>query len=445
MVNLPGDNKVKNRIVIKNGVLLVMDDAWTLYDDGMVVIEDDKIAAIGPTSDLAPKYPQADRVIDARGKAVMPGLVNLHFHSGIGKGYCDHLPLMEYLMTAWYPLTRNVSSQEAYWAAMCSYSEAIRSGATTVNDQWRQMEACGDAAEAIGMRAVLCCDVADDEHQLDSLADNERLYQAKHGRANGRIEVYVGIEWLPLSSRKLLVGARDLANKLQTGIHIHLNESLSEVQESLRLFGRRPTEFAYDCGILGSDCVAAHCVWLSDAEIALMRETGTNISHNPASNAKLGNGIARVPEMVRAGINVGVGHDAAECNNSVDLFSTMKFASLIHRANRVDASLFPPQEVLAMATKNGSKALKHNTGSLEVGKKADLILINLKNEHFTPLVLGEQTNIYSHLLFAANGADVHTSIIDGRVVMEDRRLTMVDQDEVFAKANEAFHTLLKRI
>lgn len=435
----------KGRIVIKNGLVLTMDDARTILNDGMVVIEGSQIVAVGETKELEGKYPRADKVIDARGKAVLPGLVDLHFHSACGKGYCDYLPLYEYLMSFWYPMVRAITPEDAYWSALCSYSEAIRSGTTTVNDMWRQMESCGDAAEDIGIRAVLSCDVADDEHNLDTLAINRQLYEKKHGKANGRIEVYVGIEWLPLASRELLVKARDLANELSTGIHIHLNESLSEVEASMQKFGRRPTEFAYDCGILGPDCVAAHCVWLSDVEIALMRETGTHISHNPSSNAKLGNGVARVPEMLNAGINVGIGHDAAECNNSRDLIEVMKWVSLIHKATRVDASLLPPQDVLAMATRNGSKALKHNTGVLEAGKKADVILVDLENEHFIPLVLGEKTNIYSHMVFAANGSDVVTSIIDGEIVMENRRLTKVNQEEVFKKANQAFQNVLKII
>src|SRR6478609_6240187 len=188
-------------------------------------------------------------------------------------------------------MIRALDPESAYWAALASYGESIRCGVTTVNDMYRQLEALGDAAERIGIRAVLSNDVATDEHDLDTLADNEAAFRAKHGAAGGRIEVRVGIEWLPLASEELLRDARVLADELGTGIHIHLNESLSEVENSKQRFGRRPTEVAYDCGILFDRCIAAHCVWLSDAEIALIRETGTQISHNPSSNAKLGNGI----------------------------------------------------------------------------------------------------------------------------------------------------------
>jgi 5-methylthioadenosine/S-adenosylhomocysteine deaminase len=310
---------------------------------------------------------------------------------------------------------------------------------------YRQLTALADAAEEIGIRAVLSNDVADAEHDLDTLDDNKEAFRAKHGAANGRIEVYVGIEWLPLASEELLRDARQLADELGTGIHIHLNESLTEVENSKQRFGRRPTEVAYDTGILGRNCIAAHCVWLSDTEIALMRETGTQISHNPTSNAKLGNGIARLPEMLRAGINVGIGHDAAECNNSRDLFEVMKFASLMHRASRVDASLQQAGDVLRMATRNGARALGHETGQLAPGRKADVILVDLRNQMFTPLMPGNAEHLFSHLVYAANGSCVDTTIIDGKIVMENRQLTTVDEQKVLREANEAFRRVLDRM
>jgi 5-methylthioadenosine/S-adenosylhomocysteine deaminase len=326
---------MNERIIIKNGCVVTMNDANDVLFDGAVVLEGDRITDVGPTADvLARQSADGARVIDASGKAVLPGLVDLHYHTALGKGWSDHLPLWEYLETCWYPIIRALDYEAAYWAALASYSESIKCGVTTVNDMYRKLDALADAADEIGIRAVLSNDVADAEHNLDTLDDNKAAFEAKHGAGNGRVEVYIGIEWLPLASEELLRDARVLADELGTGIHIHLNESLTEVENSKQRFGRRPTEVAYDAGILGRNCIAAHCVWLSDAEIALMRETGTQISHNPSSNAKLGNGIARLPEILNAGINVGIGHDAAECNNSRDLFEVMKFASLMHRAIR---------------------------------------------------------------------------------------------------------------
>jgi 5-methylthioadenosine/S-adenosylhomocysteine deaminase len=432
-------------IVITNGIVLTMNDDQDVHFGGTVVIEGDRIARVEPGRPAPDDRPDGATEIDATGQIVMPGLVDLHYHTALGKGWSDHLPLWEYLQTCWYPMIRALDPEAAYWAALASYSESIKCGVTTVNDMYRQLEALGDAAERIGIRAVLSNDVATDEHDLDTLDDNERAFNAKHGAANGRVQVLVGIEWLPLASEELLREARALANRLGTGIHIHLNESLSEVEISKKMFGRRPTEVAYECGILGPDCIAAHCVWLSDAEIALMRETGTQISHNPSSNAKLGNGVARLPEMLAAGINVGLGHDAAECNNSRDMFEVMKFASLMHRAVRVDAGLQQAPDVLRMATRNGARALGHDTGELSPGKKADVILVDTQNECFTPLMPESSDHVFSHLVFAANGACVDTTIVDGEVVMRHRGLTRVDEGEVLHEANRAFREVVARM
>lgn len=437
---------MSERVIISSGCVVTMNDAGDVLPDGAVVLDGDRITDVGDTAAvLARNGTDGARVIDARGKAVLPGLVDLHYHTALGKGWSDHLPLWEYLDTCWYPIIRALDYEAAYWAALASYSESIKCGVTTVNDMYRQLTALADAAEEIGIRAVLSNDVADPEHNLDTLEDNRAAFQAKHGAAGGRIEVYVGIEWLPLASQELLRDARLLADELGTGIHIHLNESLTEVENSKQRFGRRPTEVAYDAGILGRNCIAAHCVWLSDQEIALMRETGTQISHNPSSNAKLGNGIARLPEMLNAGLNVGLGHDAAECNNSLDMFEVMKFASLMHRASRVDASLQQAPDVVRMATRNGADALGHQTGRLEPGRKADVILVNLMSQMFTPLVPGNSEHLFSHLVFAANGSCVDTTIIDGKIVMEGRRLTTVDEQEVLREANAAFLRVLDRI
>jgi len=432
---------MSDRIVLRNGIVVTLNDADDVLFGGNVIIEGDRIALV--TADPVPA--DGARVIDATDRIVLPGLVDFHYHTALGKGYSDHLPLWEYLQTCWYPMIRALDPESAYWAALASYSESIKCGVTAVNDMYRQLEALADAAEKIGIRAVLSNDVATDEHNLDSLADNEHAFRAKNGAAGGRVKILIGIEWLPLASEELLRDARVLANELGTGIHIHLNESLSEVEIAKEMFGRRPTEVAYDCGILGPDCIAAHCVWLSDVEIALMRETRTHISHNPSSNAKLGNGVARLPELLAAGLNVGLGHDAAECNNSRDMFEVMKFASLMHRAVRVDASLGQAPDVVRMATKNGNEGLGIDAGELSPGKKADVILVDTQNQMFTPLMPGDKGHVFSHLVFAANGSCVETVIIDGQVVYEDREFTTIDEEEVLRNANRAFLEVVDRM
>lgn len=431
-----------SRTIFTNATVLTINDADDVHFGGYVVVSGDRITEVGAGSFAAA---EGDRVIDATGKVLMPGLVDLHYHTAIGKGFSDHLPLWEYLDTCWYPLIRNLDPEAAYWAAMASYAESLKSGVTTVNDMYRQLPALGRAAADIGIRAVLSNDVALPEHDLDTLEMNQDAYREVHGIGNGRVEVYVGIEWLPLGSPELLRDARALANELNTGIHIHLNESLTEVEDAKKRFGQRPTEVAYDSGLLGPDCIAAHCVHLSDREIALMRETGTHISHNPSSNAKLGNGIARLPEMLNAGINVGLGHDAAECNNSRDLFQVIKFAAVIHRANRLDSSLTQAPDVIRMATRNGADALKHETGRVEVGRKADLILLDTNSPMFTPLMPNDKAHVFSHLAYAANGSAVDTTMIDGHIVMEGRKLVTIDEDLVVKEANAAFLRVLERV
>ena len=435
---------MSSRIIIDDVTIVTMNDAADVIFGGAIVIDGDRIAAVGASAAAGIDRTGA-QIIDGSGMAALPGLVDLHYHTALGKGWSDHLPLYEYLQSCWYPMIRALDPEAAYWAALASYAESLKSGTTTVNDMYRQLPSLGRAAGDIGIRAVLCNDVADAEHELDSLDDNAAAFRELQGSADGRVEVLIGIEWLPLASGALLRDARALANDLGTGIHIHLNESLSEVQISMEKFGRRPTEFAYDCGILGPDCIAAHCVWLSDAEIALMRETGTHISHNPVSNAKLGNGVARVPEMLAAGLNVGLGHDAAECNNSRDMFQVMKWASLVHRATRVDASLQQAPDVLRMATRNGSAALGHETGQISVGSLADIILVNLDSPSFTPLMPEHEGHLYSHLVFAGDGSCVHTTIVNGQVLMLNREFTTIDVAEVLAKANEHFRAVVGRM
>lgn len=432
------------RIIINNGIIVTVNDAHDVIFGGHVVLDGDRIQSLGAGT-YQGSVASEDRVIDATDCIVMPGLVDLHYHTALAKGFSDHLPLWEYLDTCWYPIIRALDPEAAYWAAMASYAESIKGGVATVNDMYRQLGALGQAAEDIGIRAVLSNDVALPEHDLDTLEDNLRSYEEAHGKGNGRVEVYVGIEWLPLASPELLRDARQLADQLGTGIHIHLNESLTEVEDSKNRFGRRPTEIAYESGLLGRDCIAAHCVWLSDAEIALMKTTDTQISHNPSSNAKLGNGIARLPEMLAAGLNVGLGHDAAECNNSRDLFQVMKFAAVIHRANRIDSSLQPTEEIVRMATRNGSEALRHDGGQLAAGKKADVIIIDTLTPMFTPLLPGDAAHVLSHLTYAANGSCVRTNIIDGRIVMEDRQLTFADEAQIVREANLAFQRVHARI
>jgi 5-methylthioadenosine/S-adenosylhomocysteine deaminase len=295
---------------------------------------------------------------------------------------------------------------------------------------------------------VVSSEAADLIPGQETLMDNEEAFRKKNNSAGGRIKIWFGVEWIPVCSGQFLEKSRELATKYNTGIHIHLNESRAEVEMCKeKNGGLAPVEYADKLGVLGRDVVAAHCVWLSDNEISILAKKGTNVSHNPVSNMKLGNGIARVAELLDAGINVGLGPDDAPCNNTVDMFEVMKFASLGQKARLLDASILPSEQVIRMATINGAKALglEKEIGSLEPGKKADLITINLETPRLTPVILGKNTNVFAHVVYSAHGDDVDNVMIDGKLVMKNRNLQTANEKALMVNANKASKKLIERV
>ncbi|CZR56095.1 related to 5-methylthioadenosine/S-adenosylhomocysteine deaminase [Phialocephala subalpina] len=436
------------RIIIQNTSILTLDNHDTFFYPGVIEIRDDRIFSIGTWSPdaILSEYGGETRIIDGTDKVVMPGLVDLHFHTSVAKGYGDDLPLWEYLDRIWYPSIRALTPETCRTAALHSYITALKSGTTTVNDMYRHLDSLASAALQTGIRAVISNDIALPEHNLDSVADNVQAYHRNNNLGNGRIKVWLGLEWLPLSDAPLLAEIGKMKKELGTGVHIHLCESRTEIENSIKRFRKRPVDMAYEAGILGPDCVAAHCVHLSDNEIKLLAETGTSVSHNAGSNAKLGNGVARVQDMVKAGINIGLGVDACECHNSVDMFETMKITSYMQRATLEDASLGHPSQILRMGTSHGAKALGIDAGMLVVGKKADVILLDLKKDMmFTPLHKEPEQRrrmLESHLVFGCNGSAVDTVIVDGRIVVEGKKVLGVDQEQARVDMDALFHDLV---
>jgi len=376
----------------------------------------------------------------------MPGLVNLHFHSdNFSRGMGEHLVVEEWLDTIYYPMLAAMTSDDAYKAGMLAYTELIKGGTTCVNDMYIKLTSLADAAEKIGIRDVLSSEGADLVEGQESLEDNEKAMLERNNSANGRITFRFGVEWVPVCSPKYIKKCRELANKYGVGIHIHLNESRDEVKLCEKKYSKRPVEFVHELGLLGPDVVAAHCVWLSDNEIEIIKDTGTHISYNPVSNAKLGCGIARVIDYLKAGINVGLGTDDAPVDGSNDMFEVMKYASLIQRAVHIDANLLPSEQILEMATMGGARALgmEKQIGSLEQGKKADIILVNMQTPSLTPLFTGINFNALNLLVFSAHGDNVDTVIIDGKVIMKKRELLTVDEEKVIKEATHAANRVIK--
>jgi 5-methylthioadenosine/S-adenosylhomocysteine deaminase len=425
-----------------------MDGAKRIIQDGAVAIEGQNIVAVGRTSEIEKEHQDA-RVIDANHKAILPGIVNLHYHShlltrGLFQSVTPTATLDEQLIDFFYPLAKKMTPEDVYAEASLGYVEAIKTGTTCVNDIYWRIEALADAAKDTGIRATICSEALD-LAVSETIEDNEKGFLSKHNLADGRIKIWFGVEWIPVCSTEMLMKARELATKYKTGLHIHLNESMWEVEQVKKKYGKRPIEEAYDLGLLGEDCVAAHCVWVNDRELKILKETKTHVAHNPVSNMLLANGFARIPEMMDSGINVGLGTDAPQ--NNADMFDAMKLASMMQKAVKLDITQMPFDKVLDMATINGAKALglEKEIGSIEVGKKADIILINLRSTRFEPVVMGKYSNLIPNLVYGAHGDNVDTTIIDGQIVMQDRKMTTVDEERVMDESKKTLDSLIDRI
>ncbi len=430
--------------IIQNGIVLTMNPRREIIRDGAIVIEGSRIVDVGNSSVL--KKHKADVTIDAKNKIVMPGLVNLHFHPGtMIRGVGEHMGLEQWAQEILYPYLAAMDPRDAYLSAALAYSEALLTGTTTVNVMYAYIQEMARAAEDIGIRAAVSSEAADLVAGQPTLEENERAFREIKS-PSGRVKVWFGVEWLPICSDEFLTKARELADKYKTGIHIHLNESRGEVEACVNKFGKRPTVRARDFDNVGPDVVAAHCVWLSEEEKKIFADSGTNISHNPVSNAKLGNGLSPVPELMKLGVNVGLGTDDSACNDSFQMFETMKYASIAQKARLLDAAQMPALTVMEMATLNGAKALKlgDQVGSIEKGKKADIILIDLNVPNLRPIHFGEYANIYQNLVYSSPGNAVDTVLVDGQVVVEGGELKTLDLGEIIEEHGRRSADLLER-
>lgn len=428
-------------ILIKDGYVITMDRQRHIFKRGSVAIEGGKIAAVG--KDISTK---AGTVIDARGKAVLPGLINAHTHLSMTllRGVADDMPLMEWLEKKIWPIEENLTSNDCYIGALLGSLEMVKSGTTCFADQYFYMEDVARAVEEAGLRGVLArgiIELDDPEKREVTIKEGERLIKTCQGMANGRILTMFGPHAAYTCSPECLMRVKELAKKYKVGIHTHIAETQEEVDKITEKYGKRPVEHLDSIGFLGPEVLAAHCVWMTEREIKTIQKQGVKPVHNPVSNMKTASGVAPVPEMLAAGIPVALGTDGAASNNSLDMFNEMKFAALLNKVHKFDPTALPAQKVLEMATINGAIALglQDEIGSLEVGKKADIVLVDMKKPHLTPL-----HNVISHLVYSAIGSDVDTVIVDGKVLMRERKVLTFDEDKVLEGAQKASDDLLAR-
>ncbi|THF81317.1 amidohydrolase [Cohnella fermenti] len=437
---------MNDSLLITGGTVLTVNETNEVIEVGAVLIEQGRIADVGEAAVLEAKYSNIEK-LDAAGHVVLPGLVNLHLHSGLIRGTAEDLPVFEWLTKYVDPKHRALTDELAYAAARLSYTEGLLAGTTCVMDMYRFMHRCADAAEQLGLRATLAPYVVDKPGMdyFESLDKNIRLVEERNRTANGRIQVWFALEHLTYCTEDAYRRAAKLAEKYDTGIHTHGEESIAMARRLHAETGRWPVELFYDRGILGPKTVLAHCVWLQDSEMELLAKTGTSVAHCPVSNLKLASGIAPIKELLDLGVNVGIGTDGVKENNSLDMLEEMKYVPLLQKARLLDATAIPAEVALRMATIDGAKALglDKEIGSLEIGKKADLIMVDFRKHHLTPIIRGKYNNAVSNLVYSASGSDVSHVFIDGKPIVRERKLLTGDAEAIRLEAQEAAEKLFE--
>jgi 5-methylthioadenosine/S-adenosylhomocysteine deaminase len=423
-------------LLITNGTVLTMDAANTVVADGAVAVAGGTIRAVGPAAKVA--VPAATRVIDARGGIIMPGLINAPTHAAMTcfRGLADDLPLMHWLNDHIFPAEARLTEETVYAGSLLACAEMIRSGTTCFCDMYLFEDAVARAAHAAGLRAVVGEVLYDFPSPNYGEAENGLAYTRdliERWRDEPLITVAVEPHSPYLCAPDLLQRAAAIAREHAVPLVIHLAETRSEVDTIRRRFGKTPVGFLADQNLLTPNLLACHCVAIEAADIELLQHHDVKVAHNPESNMKLASGVAPVPELLAAGVCVGLGTDGCASNNNLDLFQEMDTAAKLHKVHRLDPTVMDAATVMRMATADGARALGLDavTGSLEPGKAADLIVVDTAAPHLTPMY-----HPMSHMVYAAGGSDVTTVIVNGRILMEDRRILSFDQNQAVDAVND---------
>lgn len=388
-------------------------------------IEGDKIVFVGEVlENFAP-----EKTIDGENRIAIPGLSNSHTHipMSILRNYGDDLPLWEWLNDKIWPAEKHLTPEDVYWGAMLSLGEMISSGVTSFVDMYFHIDSIGEALSDSKTRGFVSRGlIGQDDSSGEQLAEAEDFIKNWHNTENGRIKSMVAPHAIYTCPENYIKKTMALAEKYGQRIHIHLSESEKEVRESLRDYGMSPVEYVSGLGLLDLPTVAAHCVHLSERDMVILKEKKVNVVNNPSSNLKLGNGFAKIDEMLKMGINVAIGTDGSASNNNLNMFEEMHLAALVNKGVNKDPLSVPAIEILSMATVNGAVAMgmEKELGSIEVGKKADIAIVNLDSAHLCP-----RNNLVSALVYSAQSSDVETVIVDGNILLENREHKTIDMEK----------------
>jgi len=411
---------------------------------GVIAVKNGLITYVGEERRAPPL--KAEEVIEAQGKVAMPGLVNCHTHApmSIMRGVAEDQELETWLRESIWPLEAKLTAEDIHNGALLSCLEMIKNGVTCFSDMYFREDIVAAAVEKSGLRAVLAPGIiegGDPERGERMLEEAVRVVKKYHGHADGRIQTQIGPHAAYTCSPSLLKKVGETASSLNVGVHIHLAESRETVRLVRRMYGEGEVAVLRKTGLLGPNLLAAHGVYLTRREMLTLARYGVKISYNPVSNMKLASGIPRVKEMLEFGITVGVGTDGPASNNSLDVLETVKAASLLQKIRYMDPKVLPVREALEMATIGGARALglSHMIGTLEPGKRADIILIDFRRPHLTPVL-----DVYANIVYSARGSDVNTVIVDGKILMRDRIVKTLDEEEVMRRAQKTAENLLSR-
>ncbi|MBQ2836657.1 MAG: amidohydrolase [Peptococcaceae bacterium] len=426
-----------NKIWIQNTQILTMTGA-PLYT-GDILIENDIIKALGTVN---AQDAEGAQIIDGRRTVAMPGLVNTHTHAAMTllRSYADDMELMPWLNDKIWPAEAKFVNEYIYWGSALAAVEMIQSGTTTFADMYDSMHEVAKVTEESGLRANLArgCVVFSDP-ELKNIQKNVRLYENFNNTADGRIKVWFAPHAPYTCPPEYVEKIVEAAKSCNAGIHVHLAETLDEQRQIAEGYGKTPTEYLNDLGVFELPTLAAHSVYLNDSDIAILKEHNVGIAHNPSSNLKLASGIANIPKYLQAGLNVGIGTDGCSSNNTLNMFKEMTICSFVQKVNAMDPTVLPAEEILRLATIGGAKALRWDDeiGTLEVGKKADLILVDIDKPHFAPW-----NNPVSDLVYSAQGSDVKTTIVNGKLLMKDYEVLTLDVERIMAETERIARNVL---
>ncbi len=437
------------KLLIQNATIVTMNKDRDIIK-GDILIEDNKITKVDKKIEI-----QADKVIDAREKVVIPGLIQTHIHltQTLFRGQADDMELLDWLKKRVWPLEAAHTAESNRISAQLGIAELIKGGTTSIIDMGtvNHTEEIFEAVYESGFRAIMGKCMMDYgsngknalmEDTAKSINESVKLLEKWHMKDNGRIQYAFAPRFVISCSEKLLLETKRLAKEYDVMIHTHASENQSEIRIVQKDRGMRNIVYLDKLGLTGENLILAHCIWLDEEEMKIIANTGTKVAHCPNSNLKLASGIAKIPELLAMNANISLAADGAPCNNNLDMFSEMRTAALIQKGRLLDPTVMPAEKVFELATIGGAKAMRmeDKLGSIEEGKLADIVILDLNSIHCVPM---DEVNIISRLVYSARATDVETTIINGKILMEKRKLTTLDEEAIKMSANSIIKKQVK--